>query len=109
MRPAGVPKGGGRLMTKSASRSRMGFLAPAISVMLSAAAAIAGAAYFFGVAPVDAPWSALFHASKSDPASDQGKVAAAPSGKKDEAKGKGRGGAAPVTAATVVEVDMPVI
>jgi multidrug efflux system membrane fusion protein len=71
----------------------MGFVAPAVSVLLSAAAIVAGAAYFFWLAPgVETPTA--------------GK-AASPAVQK--AEGKGRGGAAPVTAATVVEADMPVI
>jgi multidrug efflux system membrane fusion protein len=75
----------------------MGFLAPAISVTLTAAAAIAGAAYFFWLTPGHGPAGAT-------------KVASAAPAKKDEGKGKGRGGAsAPVTAAAVVEADMPVI
>ena len=86
-------------MTKQGSKSRLGFLAPAISVTLTAAAAIAGAAYFFWLAPGHGPAG-----------SDATKVASAALVKKDEGKGKGRGGAsAPVTAATVVEADMPVI
>jgi multidrug efflux system membrane fusion protein len=78
----------------------MGFLAPAVSVTLTAAAAIAGAAYFFWLAPGDSPASP--HATKT--------VGAAPA-KKDEGKGRGKGRAtaAPVTAATVEEADMPVI
>ena len=75
----------------------MGFLAPAISVTLTAAAAIAGAAYFFWLTPGHGPAGTT-------------QVASAAPAKKDEGKGKGRGGAsAPVTAATVVEADMPVI
>jgi multidrug efflux system membrane fusion protein len=77
----------------------MGFLAPAISVTLTAAAAIAGAAYFFWLAPGHGPAG-----------TDATKVASAAPAKKDEGKGKARGGAsAPVTAAAVVEADMPVI
>ena len=76
----------------------MSFLAPAVSVTLTAAAAIAGAAYFFWLAPGHGPAS-------TDPAKN---VSTAPA-KKGEGKGKGRGLAAPVTAATVVETDMPVI
>jgi multidrug efflux system membrane fusion protein len=77
----------------------MGFLAPALSVTLTAVAAIAGAAYFFWLTPGHGP-------AGGDPT----KVASAAPAKKDEGKGKGRGGApAPVTAATVVEADMPVI
>jgi multidrug efflux system membrane fusion protein len=85
-------------MTTNAPRSRLSFLAPAVSVMLTAAAAIAGAAYFFWLAPGHGPAS-------TDPAKT---VGAAPA-KKGEGKGMGRGLAAPVTAATVVETDMPVI
>jgi multidrug efflux system membrane fusion protein len=72
----------------------MGFVAPAVSVTLSAAAVIAGAAYFFWAGPGPAT---------VEPA----KAASKPAGK---GEGKGRGGqAAPVTAATVVEADMPVV
>jgi multidrug efflux system membrane fusion protein len=67
-------------------------MAPVVGVTLSAAAVIAGAAYFFwlapgpSLAPADAP---------------------RPAGAK--ARGKGRTQIAPVTAATVTEADMPVI
>ena len=71
----------------------MRFVAPAVSVALSAAAAIGGAAYFFWLAPGQV---------SSDPAMPAAKIAA-------KGDGKGRGQAAPVTAATVVEADMPVI
>jgi multidrug efflux system membrane fusion protein len=73
----------------------MGFLAPALSVALSAAAVIAGVGYFFWTVPGPSP-------APVEPA----KVAGKPGGKGD---GKGRGQAAPVTAAKVVEADMPVI
>jgi membrane fusion protein, multidrug efflux system len=73
----------------------MGFVAPAVSVTLSAAAVIAGAAYFFWTAPGSGP-------ATVEPA----KAASKPSGK---GEGKARSQAAPVTAATVVEADMPVI
>ncbi len=74
----------------------MGFVAPAVSVTLSAAAIIAGAAYFFWTAPNHGP-------APVEPT----KAASKPSGK---GEGKVRGGmAAPVTAATVVEADMPVV
>jgi multidrug efflux system membrane fusion protein len=69
----------------------MGFLAPAVSVTLSAAAVIAGVGYFFWTVPGPSP-------APAEPA----KIAGKPGG-------KGRGQAAPVTAATVVEADMPVI
>jgi multidrug efflux system membrane fusion protein len=73
----------------------MGFVAPAVSVTLSAAAVIAGAAYFFWTAPGSGP-------ATVEPA----KAASKPGGK---GEGKARSQAAPVTAATVVEADMPVI
>jgi multidrug efflux system membrane fusion protein len=69
----------------------MRFVKAAVSVALLAA--IAGAAYFFGLVPDLVP---------SDPA----QTVATASGKAD---GKKRSPAAPVTAATVVEADMPVI
>jgi membrane fusion protein, multidrug efflux system len=81
-------------MTKN--QSRKGFLVSAISVALTAAAAIAGTAYFFWLAPGHGP-------------SDSTKAAGASPARTAEAKGKGRGAPAPVTAATVVEADMPVI
>ena len=73
----------------------MGLVAPAVSVTLSAAAVIAGAAYFFWTAPGSGP--ATFEPAKT---------ASKPAGK---GEGRARGQAAPVTAATVVEADMPVI
>jgi membrane fusion protein, multidrug efflux system len=73
----------------------MGFVAPAVSVTLSAAAVIAGVAYFFWTGPGPSPAP-----------SETTKAASKPGGK---GEGKGRGAAAPVTAATVVETDMPVI
>jgi multidrug efflux system membrane fusion protein len=73
----------------------MRLVAPAVSVTLSAAAVLAGAAYFFWLAPGHGP-------APADPA----KPATKSPGK---AEGKGRAQAAPVTAATVVEADMPVI
>jgi multidrug efflux system membrane fusion protein len=79
----------------------MGFVAPAVSVTLTAAAVIAGAAYFFWLAPGHGP-------APADPSQPAAKVAAkAPKGAKGD--GKGRPQSAPVTAATVVEADMPVI
>jgi multidrug efflux system membrane fusion protein len=74
----------------------MGFVAPAVSVTLSAAAVIAGVAYFFWTGPGSGPAPV-----------ETAKAATRPGGKAD---GKGRGAAAaPVTAATVTEADMPVI
>jgi len=74
----------------------MGFVAPAVSVTLSAAAVIAGVAYFFWTGPGSGPAPV-----------ETAKAATKPGGKAD---GKGRGAAAaPVTAATVTEADMPVI
>ena len=73
----------------------MGFLAPAVSMTLSAAAVIAGVGYFFWTVP-----------GPSQAPAEPAKVASKPGGKGD---GKGRGQPAPVTAATVVEADMPVI
>lgn len=70
-------------------------MAPAVSVTLSAAAAIAGAAYFFWLAPGEGPAPA----SATKPAAKVG----------TKGEGKARALAAPVTAATVVEADMPVI
>jgi multidrug efflux system membrane fusion protein len=72
----------------------MGFVAPAISVTLSAAAVIAGLAYFFWAGPGPGP------------AAVETKATSKPKGR---AEGKGRAQAAPVTAATVMEADMPVI
>jgi membrane fusion protein, multidrug efflux system len=72
----------------------MGFVAPAVSVTLSAAAVIAGLAYFFWAGPGPGP------------AAVETKAASKPKGR---AEGKGRAQAAPVTAATVMEADMPVI
>jgi multidrug efflux system membrane fusion protein len=70
-------------------------MAPAVSVTLSAAATLAGAAYFFWLAPGHGP-------APADTAKAADKVST---------KGgrKARAAAAPVTAATVVEADMPVI
>jgi multidrug efflux system membrane fusion protein len=77
----------------------MGFVAPAVSVTLSAAVAIAGAAYFF--------WATGQGPAPVEPAKAASKPASKPSSK---GEGRGRGAmAAPVTAATVVEADMPVI
>jgi multidrug efflux system membrane fusion protein len=73
----------------------LGFTAPTLSVALSAVAVVAGAAFFFWLAPTHVP------------ASSDAKAPAGNAGKKTD--GKGRGAAAPVTAATVVEADMPVI
>jgi multidrug efflux system membrane fusion protein len=73
----------------------MRLVAPAVSVTLSAAAVIAGAAYFFWLAPGHGP-------APADPAKPTNKSPG-------KAGGKGRAQAAPVTAATVVEADMPVI
>jgi membrane fusion protein, multidrug efflux system len=73
----------------------MGFLAPAVSVTLSAAAVIVGAAYFFWTTPSPVP-------AQVEPA----KAASKPGGK---GEARARAQAAPVTAATVVEADMPVI
>jgi len=70
----------------------MGFTAPAVSVVLSAIAVVAGAAYFLSLMP------------SPSPASPDAKSVA---GKKTE--GKPRAPSAPVTAATVVEADMPVV
>ena len=72
----------------------MGFVAPAVSVTLSAAAVIAGLAYFFWAGPGPGP------------AAVETKAASKPKGRTE---GKGRAQAAPVTAATVMEADMPVI
>jgi multidrug efflux system membrane fusion protein len=70
-------------------------MAPAVSVTLSAAATLAGAAYFFWLAPGHGP-------APADTAKAADKVST-----KDGRKA--RAAAAPVTAATVVEADMPVI
>ena len=68
----------------------MGFVAPAVSVTLFAAAVIAGVAYFFWTGPGSGPAPV-----------ETAKAATKPGGKAD---GKGRGAAAaPVTAATVTE------
>lgn len=75
----------------------MGFLAPAVSVTLSAAAAVGGAAYLFWLAPGQAP--GLIPA-----ATDPAKAASATPARKDKGPGT-----APVTVATVVETDMPVV
>jgi multidrug efflux system membrane fusion protein len=79
----------------------MGFLARAVSVTLSAAAAIACTAYFFGLVPGHAPGGPA--------ATETAKAAGAMASKKDGGKAKGRRAPAPVTAATIVEADMPVI
>lgn len=76
----------------------MRFLAPIVSAALTAAVAIAGAAYFFWLAPRHGPDGA-----------DRARSISAASTRKAEGKGKGRALAAPVTAATVIETDMPVI
>src|SRR5262245_50733447 len=93
-------RGGGRSMTKIALKSLMGFLAPALSVALTAVAAMAATAYFFLLAPDHGPVG-----------SDPTKGVSPSASKKAEGKGKGKGRwlPAPVTAATVVEADMPVI
>jgi membrane fusion protein, multidrug efflux system len=70
-------------------------MAPAVSVTLTAVAVIAGAAYFFWVAPGQSPAPA-----------DTAK-AASPNSSKGESKA--RAPAAPVAAAVVTEADMPVI
>jgi multidrug efflux system membrane fusion protein len=70
-------------------------MAPAASVTLSAAAVLAGAAYFFWLAPGHGP-APGDTAKAADKASTKG-------------GGKARAPAAPVTAATVVEAEMPVI
>ena len=72
----------------------MRFVAPAVT--LTAAAVAAGAAYFFWAGPGHGP----------APVADQAKAAQRASGK---GEGKGRAPPAPVTAATVVATDMPVI
>src|SRR5262245_65748025 len=82
-------------MAKSESKTRMGFMAHAVSLALSAAAVIAGAAYFFWLTPGHGP-------APVEPA----KAASKPGGK---GEGRTRAQAAPVTAATGVEADMPVI
>jgi multidrug efflux system membrane fusion protein len=79
----------------------MGFLAPAVSVTLTAAVVIAGAAYFFWLAPGQGP-------APADPSQASTKVAAK-GAKGAKGDGKARAQSAPVTAATVVEADMPVI
>jgi multidrug efflux system membrane fusion protein len=76
----------------------MGFVARAVSVTLTAAAVIAGAAYFFWLAPGHGPAPA-----------DASKPAAKVAAKGGKGNGKARPQSAPVTAATVVEADMPVI
>jgi membrane fusion protein, multidrug efflux system len=73
----------------------MGFVAPAVSMTLSAAAVLAGVAYFFWTGPGPSPAPV-----------ETAKAASKPAGK---GEGRGRGLAAPVTAATVVEADMPII
>jgi len=73
----------------------MGFTAPAVSVALSAVAVVAGAGYF------------LWLASSHSPASSDTKTTATTASKKTD--GKARAPVAPVTAATVVEADMPVV
>jgi multidrug efflux system membrane fusion protein len=70
-------------------------MARAVGVLLSAAAVLAGAAYFFWLAPGHGP--APGNAAKS----------AGTTGAKGD--GKGRSLAVPVTAATVAEADMPVV
>jgi multidrug efflux system membrane fusion protein len=70
-------------------------MAPAVSVTLSAAAVLAAAAYFFWLAPGHGP-------APGDTAKTVDKVGI-------KGGGKARAATAPVTAATVVEADMPVI
>jgi multidrug efflux system membrane fusion protein len=72
----------------------MRFVAPAVT--LTAAAVAAGAVYFFWAGPGHGP----------APVADQAKAAQKVPGKGD---GKGRAPPAPVTAATVVAADMPVV
>jgi len=79
-------------MTKGRFKSFMGFTAPAVSVGLSAVAVVAGAAFFVWLAPSHVPASP----DTKNPASKK-------------AEGRARAPAAPVTAATVAEADMPVI
>jgi membrane fusion protein, multidrug efflux system len=95
-----VPEGWRENMAKNQSMSRKGLLVSAISVALTAGAAIAATAYFFWLAPSQGPAgeSGVMNA-----------VSTKPPAKKEEAKGKGRGAPAPVTVATIVEADMPVI
>jgi multidrug efflux system membrane fusion protein len=81
---------------KHRSMSRKGVLVSAVSVVLTATAAIAGTAYFFWLAPGHGP-SGAAKAVSSVPA------------RKDEGKGKGRALPAPVTAATVAAAEMPVV
>ena len=82
----------------------MGFTAPAVSVALSAIVVVAAAAFFVWLAPSHVPASS----DAKPPAASDAKGAV---GKKDGKRtdGKTRAPPAPVTAATVVEADMPVI
>src|SRR5262245_31047766 len=84
-------------MAKSRSKSLIGFLAPTMSVALSAFAVVAAAVYFFWFVPSNSPDS-----------SDTKQEIKPTAPKKADGKGRG-GGPAPVTAGTVVEADMPVI
>jgi multidrug efflux system membrane fusion protein len=86
-------------MAKSRLGVLLGRVAPKASVALSAAAVVAAAAYFFWLTPSDNP------AAPDAKSATNAKTTATRKG-----DGKGRGSApAPVTAATVVETDMPVI
>ena len=76
----------------------MGRVAPKASMALSAIAVVAAAAYFFWLTPSDSP-----------AAPDAKSAADSKGGRGKKADGKGRSAPAPVTAATVVEADMPVI
>jgi membrane fusion protein, multidrug efflux system len=81
-------------------KSLVGFMAPTLSAALTAIAVVAAAAYFFWMQPDQTGHS---------PASQDAKQEANPAApKKAASKGRG-GGPAPVTAATVVEADMPVV
>jgi multidrug efflux system membrane fusion protein len=85
-------------MAKSRLMLLMGRVAPMASVALSAIAVVAAAAYFFWLTPRDSPT-----APDAKSAADSKRAPA------KKADGKGRGGPAPVVAATVAEADMPVI
>jgi multidrug efflux system membrane fusion protein len=84
-------------------KSLVGFLAPTLSAALTGIAVVAAAAYFFWGQPTETSPSRA--SADAKPVADN-KVA---DNKKGGRKGRGAAGPAPVTAATVVEGDMPVI
>src|SRR5262245_15875268 len=88
-------------MAKNRLRLLIGHLAPRASVALSAIAVVAAVAYFFWLSPSSSP--------APDARPDAKSAAESKGGPAKKGDGKGRAAAAPVTAAAVVEADMPVI